>query len=127
AQHVLMVIPMALVGFSEAARRAAQRTFLPASSGGLAQDDVAAPAFVAWESVQRAGEALDANLAMLATVACEAIRTSGRPIPGLLRELAAEVMSLVPPIDEERPLSRDVQQVAATFTARTLSPEAKTL
>jgi histidine ammonia-lyase len=124
--HLLMVVPMALVGYSEQARRSAQRTFLPPSSGGLSQDDVAAPTFVAWEAATRAGEALDANLAILAVIACEALRRSGRHAPPPLRERASQVMSAVPPIDEERPLARDLEQVASAFTARVLSPDAAT-
>jgi histidine ammonia-lyase len=121
--YQLSVVPMALVGYSEQARRAAQRTFLPASSGGFAQDDVAAPTFVAWEAATRAGEALDANLAVLAVVACEALRRSGRPAPPPVHALAAQVLSAVAPIDDGRPLARDLEQVAGAFTARVLSPE----
>ena len=118
----LSVAPMALVGYSEGARRAAQRTFLPPSAGGFLQDDVAAPTFVAWEAATRAGEALDANLAILAVVACEALRRSGRPAPPPLAGLASEVMSAVPPIHDQRPLAHDFDTVARAFTARVLSP-----
>jgi histidine ammonia-lyase len=127
ALHVLMVIPMAVVGFSEQARRAAQRTFLPPSSGGLAQDDVGAPAFIAWDAARRAGEALDRNLAVLGVVACEALRASGRAAPPAVAALAGEINGLVPPIDEERPLSDDFEQVRARFAARILSPDAPTV
>jgi histidine ammonia-lyase len=123
APYQLSVVPMALVGYSEQARRAAQRTFLPASSGGFAQDDVAAPTFVAWEAATRAGEALDANLATLAVVACEALRRSGRPAPPPIRGLADQVMSAVAPVDDQRPLAHDLEQVARAFTARVLSAE----
>ena len=42
-------IPMASNGYSEAAKAAAQTTFIPGGdSGASGQDDVAAPAFLAW-------------------------------------------------------------------------------
>jgi histidine ammonia-lyase len=123
ADAQLSVAPMALVGHSEAARRAAQRTFLPPSSGGFVQDDVAAPTFTAWEAATRAGEALDANLAILAVVACEALRRSGRDAPPPLRGLASQVLTAVAPIDDRRSLAHDLDAVARAFTARVLSAE----
>lgn len=99
------------------------------SNGGY-HNGIAYPALdglaVAWEAATNAGEALDANLAILAVVACEALRRAGRPAPPPVRELASQVMSAVAPIDHERPLARDLEQVARAFTARVLSADAAT-
>jgi histidine ammonia-lyase len=115
--HNLMVLPMVCVGYSESARRAAQRVFLPASSGGLAQDDVAAPTFFAWDGERQAGQALDANLAILACVACEALRASGREATPALQGLHAKVQELLPPVDETRPLNQGLECVTRTFAS----------
>jgi histidine ammonia-lyase len=123
ADHQLTLTPMALVGYAEQARRAAQRTFLPASAAGSSQDDVAPPPFAAWEAATRAGELLDASLATLAVIACEALRRSGRPAPPPLQELASEVISAVTPMSNERLLSADVHALSRSFTERVLSPE----
>ena len=121
--YQLILGPMALVGYAEQARRAAQRSFLPAGTAGSSQDDVAPPTFAAWESATRAGELLDASLATLAVIACEALRRSGRAAPPALRELASQVLSAVTPMSKERSLARDTQVLSASFTARVLSPE----
>lgn len=67
-------LPMAMVGYGEAARHAAQRTFLPGSeSGGFGQNDVASLTFLAWTRERDAGEALTACLAVLAMIASQAL------------------------------------------------------
>jgi histidine ammonia-lyase len=122
--HDLMVLPMVCVGYSESARRAAQRTFLPGSSGGLAQDDVAAPTFFSWDGERHAGQALDANLAILACVACEALRRSGREATPALQELNATVQELVPPVDETWPLNQGLERVTRTFASEVFAASA---
>ena len=60
-------IPMAVTGYLEEAKAAAQRTFIPGSeSAGAGQDDVASPVFLAWAKEARAGRCFDAALAGLA-------------------------------------------------------------
>ena len=62
-------IPMAVNGYVELAKAAAQRTFIPGSdSMGSGQDDVATPGLIAWTKEARAARCLDACLAMLAVV-----------------------------------------------------------
>jgi histidine ammonia-lyase len=121
--YQLTLAPMALVGYSEQARRAAQRSFLPAGTAGSSQDDVAPPTFAAWESATRAGELLDASLAILAVIACEALRRSARAAPPPLDEFASEVLSAVTPMSTERSLAQDTQVLSDSFTERVLSPD----
>ena len=69
---------MAVTGYLEQAKAAAQRTFIPGSeSAGAGQDDVASPVFLAWAKEARAGRCLDAALAMLAAVASQALHVTG--------------------------------------------------
>jgi histidine ammonia-lyase len=119
----LTTVGFTLVGFSEEARTAASRTFLPGSSGGLAQDDVTAPAFFAWEKNERAGLACEANLAYCAAMAGEALRTSGRQAPPALHDLLTLVHEHVPPYDEARSLGLDVERLAEAFAARVYALE----
>ncbi len=77
-----------------------------------------APAFFAWEKNERAGRALEANLAYCAAVAGEAFRISGREAPSALRDLLALVLARVQPYDESRALGLDVEALAEAFAAR---------
>lgn len=78
-------LPMTQVGYGEAARRAAQRTFLPGSeSGGFGQNDVAAPHFFAWRAQAEAGRLYESALAPLAMVASQAYHATDRRPPGPL-------------------------------------------
>lgn len=91
-------LPMALVGYYEQARHAAQRTFTPASeSGGFGQNDVAPPTFLAWAKERDAGQAFVAALATLAVVASQALYVTQRPAPPALAPLLAEVRRVAPP------------------------------
>jgi len=110
-------IPMAVTGFLEEAKAAAQRSFIPGSeSAGAGQDDVAAPAFLAWAKEERAGRALDAALALLTVVASQALHVTGRPAPPPLAGFLDEVRSIVPPVDADRVLGPELEQLARSFT-----------
>ncbi|MGK9235056.1 aromatic amino acid ammonia-lyase [Inquilinus limosus] len=117
-------VPMAVTGYLEQAKAAAQRTFLPGTeAAGAGQDDVAAPAFLAWAKEERAGRCLDAALAMLAVIASQALHVTGRAAPPPLRPLIDEVRSLVPPVEEDRVLGPELGRLAERFTQRVFAAE----
>jgi histidine ammonia-lyase len=97
-------LPMAIVGFLEAARSAASRTLLPGSEGGsFGQDDVASPVFAAWDKQERAGLALERTLALLAVIASQALWVTERAVtPGLAARLR-QIRETVAPVDERSP------------------------
>lgn len=93
-------LPMAQVGFSEGARRAAQRTFLPASeSGGFGQNDVATTTMPAWQAQAEAGRLLESALAPLAFVASQALHVTERDVPPGLRARLEQVRACGPVIE----------------------------
>jgi histidine ammonia-lyase len=111
-------IPMASNGYSEAARSAAQTTFIPGGdSGASGQDDVATPSFLAWSKEMRAGRCADASLAMLAVMASQALHVTERDAPPHLGEFLALVRSHVPPVDADRVLGPELKRLAAAFEA----------
>ena len=117
-------IPMASNGYSEAAKSAAQTTFIPGGdSGASGQDDVAAPAFLAWSKETRAGRCADASLAMLAVMASQALHVTGRDAPPNLREFLGLVRRHVPPVDGDRVLGPELNRLAAAFEARVFAAE----
>jgi histidine ammonia-lyase len=112
-------IPMAVTGYLEEAKAAAQRTFIPGSeSAGSGQDDVAAPVFLAFDREARAGRALDAALAMLAVMASQALHATERPAPPALRDFLDAVRAVVAPVGADRLLGSELGRLAAAFTAR---------
>ena len=112
-------VPMAVTGYLEQAKAAAQRTFIPGSeAGGAGQDDVAAPVFLAWAKEERAGRCLDAALAMLAVVAAQALHVTGRQAPPPLRDFVEELRAIVPPIDGARVLGRTRAPRRELYAAR---------
>ena len=112
-------LPMALVGYYEQARHAAQRTFTPASeSGGYGQNDVAPPTFLAWAKESEAGDLLIAGLATLAVVASQALHVTGRSAPPLLAPLLDEVRRLAPPPDRMIQPGPFVEPLARHIAAR---------
>jgi histidine ammonia-lyase len=113
-------IPMAIVGFLEEARQAAQRTFTPASDMSVyGQDNVAATAFLAWPKQEMAGRCLDACLALLAVVASQALHVTGRQARNpSLAALLATVRTHVPVIREDRVLGPEIGRLAEAFQAR---------
>ena len=112
-------IPMAIVGFLEEARQAAQRTFTPASDMSVyGQDNVAATAFLAWPKQETAGRCLDACLALLAVVASQALHVTGRQARNAsLAGLLATVRDHVPLIREDRVLGPEIGRLAEAFRA----------
>jgi len=113
-------LPMAIAGFLEEARAAATRTFIPAADASVfGQDDVGAPAFLAWPKCVAAGRALDAALAVLAVAASQALHVQNRErVPARLAGLLTLVRSRVPPVEGDRVLGPEMQRLADDLTAR---------
>ncbi len=111
-------IPMAQVGWGQAARHAAQRTFLPGSeSGGFGQNDVSPPNFDAWERQDDAGRMLDAAMAGLAIIAARALAVTDRAAPGPLAALVQQVNDNAT-LDNQHPPGPEIEKLAAAFEAR---------
>ncbi|MGH6718924.1 MAG: aromatic amino acid lyase [Alphaproteobacteria bacterium] len=114
-------LPMALVGYYEQARHAAQRTFTPASeSGGFGQNDVAPPTFLAWAKEREAGDLLLAALATLAVVASQAFHVTGREAAPALAPWLDEVRRLAPPPTAMVRPGPMIEPLARHFAARVL-------
>lgn len=97
----LSYVPMAAVGFLEAARSAATTTLFPGSEGGaFGQDDVVSPVFQAWEKQEAAGLALERTLAILSIVASQALWVTDRNPPNALIARLAVIRDAVPPVDD---------------------------
>lgn len=113
-------IPMAIVGFLEEARQAAQRTFSPPSDMSVyGQDNVAATAFLAWPKQETAGRCLEACLALLAVVASQALHVTGRGARNpALAALLDTVRAHVPPIGADRVLGPEIGRLAEAFRRR---------
>ncbi len=109
----------AAAAYAEQARHAAARSFLPGSEGGgFGQNDVAVPTFFSWRREAEAGRCLDAGLAILASIASQALQVSRRPAPGPLAPLLEEVRAAVPPLRESRMLGGEVAGLQDAFTAK---------
>jgi histidine ammonia-lyase len=112
-------VPMAVAGYIELAKSAAQRTFIPGSDSAAAgQDDVASPVFLAWGKEERAGRCVDASLAMLAVIASQALYVTNREAPPALRGFTEMVRSHVPPLIEDRVLGPELGRLADAFTTQ---------
>jgi histidine ammonia-lyase len=116
-------VPMAANGYVEQARNAAQRTLIPGSDGGNGQDDVAAPAFLAWSKEAQAGRCLDAALAVLAVMASQALHVTRRSAPPPLAHFLDFVRSRVAPVEEDRILGPELARLTAAITARIFAPD----
>ncbi|MBT6206308.1 MAG: aromatic amino acid lyase [Alphaproteobacteria bacterium] len=118
-------LPMAIVGFMEEARDAASRTFIPAADASVfGQDDVTAPAFLAWPKAIRAGVALDRCLAVLATASSQALAVTGRErLPPQLGVLLSEVRGCVKPVEADRPLGGELHNLADHLTVRIMADD----
>ena len=124
-QPFLGCLPMAAVGFAEAARHAAQRTFLPASeSGGFVQNDVASPNFLAWERQEEAARMLEATLAGLALIVARAFDEAGREAPPALSGLLAEIRRLGQPQAGPSALGQAGERIAEALRARVYGRDA---
>jgi histidine ammonia-lyase len=94
----LGTLGFAVVGWGEAARRAAQTVFLPGSeSGGFVQNDLAVPTTLAWEGQETAGRMLDLALGAVAVVASQALHVTSRQAPPALRDSVATWRVVAPP------------------------------
>lgn len=114
-------VPMAAVGFGEAARHAAQRTFLPGpESGGYAQNDVASNAIPAWRKHEEAGSALDACLAILGALASQALHVTGRAAPPGLTSRLAIIRSISSPVEQVTAMGGPLQALRRSLTDETL-------
>jgi histidine ammonia-lyase len=117
-------VPMAMTGYLEQARNAAQRTFIPGTeTAGAGQDDVAATVFLAWCKQDEAGRCLDSALAMLAMLASQALHVTGRRAPPPLSALLDEVRAIVPPVDADRMLGPELARLSEHFTRQVFSAE----
>lgn len=91
----LGTLGFAVVGYGEAARRAAQAVFLPGSeSGGFVQNDVAVPTALAWKGQEDAGRMLDLCLGAVAVAAVRAFEVTDRAAPPALKAIFALVETL---------------------------------
>lgn len=118
-------IPMAIVGYLEKARAAAQRTFTPPSDMSVyGQDNVASTAFLAWPKQETAGRCLDACLALLGVVASQAFHVTGRrPRSAPLAETLATIRAHVPPVGDDRVLGPEIGRLCEAFRAGLYPPE----
>jgi len=121
-------VGFAAAGYSEQARQAAQRSFLPGSEGGgFGQNDVAVPTFLAWRKENEAGRCLDAGLALVAAIASQAFHATGREAPPRLAPLISEVRVHFPPVTARRPVGTDSEHLRACFTAKAYAGVADTV
>lgn len=112
-------VPMAITGYLEQAKLAAQRTFIPGTeSAGAGQDDVATTAFFAWTKEATAGRCLDAAMAMLAMVASQALHVTERAAPPTLQAFVADIRKIVPPVNADRVLGPELAKLADWFTSQ---------
>jgi len=110
-------LPMAIAGFVEEARAAAQRSFIPAIDASVfGQDDVASPVFLAWPKEARAGEALERALAVLAVIASQALHLTQCEAPSdSLRSLLADVRKAVTPVASDRVMGPQLMALSGRF------------
>jgi histidine ammonia-lyase len=112
------IMGFAHVGYVEAAKRAAQRTFLPGSeAGGFGQNDVAPMTGLAWKAQEEAGRCLEAGLAMLGAVASQALQMTDRDAPPALKETLATIRRHFPPMTAARVFGPDLKSLADAFRA----------
>lgn len=118
-------LPMAIVGFMEEARSAASRTFIPAADASVfGQDDVTAPAFLAWPKTMKSGTCLDACLAILAVASSQALFVTGRErVPDGLVPLLADIRRIVPAVTDDRVLGPELGQLAGHLTGEVLAED----
>jgi histidine ammonia-lyase len=105
---------MAINGWAEEARAAAQPTLL--SLGGFGQNDVPELAFLAWRKAAAVAQCLDGALAGLLVLASQALYRQGREAPNTMRGLVEHVRSIVPPVDEPRPIGSECQRLYERIT-----------
>jgi histidine ammonia-lyase len=117
-------IPMAMTGYLEQARAAAQRTFIPGTeTAGTGQDDVSATVFLAWAKSDHAGRCLDSALAMLAVLASQALHVTGRDAPQSLSRFLDDVRAIVPPVEADRVLGPELERLSSHFRMHVFAAE----
>jgi histidine ammonia-lyase len=105
---------MAINGWAEEARAAAQPTLL--SLGAFGQNDVPELAFLAWRKAAAVAQCLDGALAGLVVLASQALYRQQREAPKPIGGLIDTVRSIVPPVDEPRPIGRECQRLYERLT-----------
>ncbi len=118
-QAYVGILLMVVVGYAEEAKQAAQTTVLP--RGGFDQNDVVAPAFLAWEKERTAAARFVDCLAVLSALASQALLAKRREPAPALTPFLAEVREAFPPVDESRSLGPDGERLRDLLTARVLS------
>ena len=98
---------MVAAGYAEDARTLAQTTVL--GLGAFGQNDLPAPAFLAWGKAVAVGTCLDRTLAVLAALASEALQDAGQPAPPALAPFLDAIRAAFPPIEAPRPLGPDAE------------------
>lgn len=115
-------LAFASAGFTEQARLAAQRTFLPGmESGGYGQNDVPIQYFLSWRKESEAGQCFEATLALLAAISSQALYVTDRKAPPKLVQLVEEVRDHLPPVDDHRILGGEAEALAANFRGKVFS------
>jgi histidine ammonia-lyase len=101
-------------GWAEEARAIAAPSIL--SLGGFGQNDVPALNFLAWRKASAVGRCLDAELAVLAAIASQALYADAREPPPPLRPLLAQIRDAFAPVSRPRPLGEDCERLAQSFS-----------
>jgi histidine ammonia-lyase len=114
-----------VVGYGEAARRAAQAVFLPGSeSGGFVQNDVAVPTALAWKGQEDAGRMLDLCLGAVAVTAVRAFAVTNRRAPPALAGTLAWIEGRMQMADTARAGPGKIAgQVSQSITERIYGPD----
>ena len=110
------LLQMVAVGYAEEARGAAAPVILP--RGGPGQNDVTAPALLAWSREQTAGAALEATLATLAVAACVLLPSgAGKEA---VRAVVSETSAAVASLHDGRAIGGHLEDLARVFRQRVL-------
>jgi histidine ammonia-lyase len=109
------LFPMVAVGYSEDARAAALPVILP--RGGPGANDVASPGFLAWEREQRAGEALDRTMAIVAAAASRFL--GGQQLSPKLTAVTAQAGDIAEALGDGRSFGEPLGRLADWFHAVT--------
>jgi histidine ammonia-lyase len=104
---------MVMTGWAEEARSLAQPSLL--SLGAFAQNDVPSQSFPAWRKASAIGNCLDASLAIVATLAANALIAGGERIPPELGTLVDQVNKHVPAGTEVRRRGTEMAALTKTF------------
>ncbi|MEQ8369287.1 MAG: aromatic amino acid lyase [Alphaproteobacteria bacterium] len=109
-------------GFIEEMRRLAQPSLLsPAEPAASEQDDISAPGFLAYNTLEKVSVLFDSVLAVEAAVASQALWVTKRDAPRPLRPFLEAVRAHFPPVEVGRLLGDDARRLSEAFSAATLS------